>query len=108
VFQAYLTTFLMDPGFEKSTKSIEKFFTSGIKYGIAASVNVLNDRINCCDILSCVLWSAKYRNISVLCSLIYVEYLYYISVLCVEIEVSISHGTVDDVAERKLLPGPRE
>jgi hypothetical protein len=30
VFQAYLTTFLVDPGFEKSITSVEEIFTSGI------------------------------------------------------------------------------
>jgi hypothetical protein len=33
VFQAYLTTFLVDPGFEKSIKNLEEIFTSGINYG---------------------------------------------------------------------------
>jgi hypothetical protein len=36
VFQAYLTTFLVDPGFEKSITSIDEVFTSGTKYGFSS------------------------------------------------------------------------
>jgi hypothetical protein len=76
VFKAYLTTFLVDPGFEKSITNIEEFFTTGIKYGFIStffdrnfndeanpkSVNILENRIGCYDMMTCLLWTVKYRN----------------------------------------------
>jgi hypothetical protein len=93
VFQAYLTTFLVDPGFEKSITSTEEVFTSGIKYGFNSiffdrnfndrsnplNVKILENRIDCDDVVTCVLWTAKYRNISSICSSRYMEYIYYSS-----------------------------
>jgi hypothetical protein len=84
VFQAYLTTFLVDPGFEKS-------ITSGTKYGFSSTyfdrnfndkanskdVEILRNRIDCEDVVTCLLWTAKYRNISSICDPRWVEYLYY-------------------------------
>jgi hypothetical protein len=74
VFQAYLTTFLVDPGFEKSITCIEEVFTSGTKYGFTSftfnrnfndktdpkAVEILENRINYKDMVNCVLWTAKY------------------------------------------------
>jgi hypothetical protein len=91
VFQAYLTTFLVDPGFEKSITSIEEVYTSGTKYGFSPTyfdrnfndktdtkaVEILENRIDCDDMAICVLWTAKYRNISSICTSGLVEYLYY-------------------------------
>jgi hypothetical protein len=93
VFQAYLTTFLVDPGFEKSITSVEEVFTSGTKYGFSSflfdrnfnnktdpkDVEILENRIDCDDMVTCVLWTVKYRNISTICASGYVEYLYYSS-----------------------------
>jgi hypothetical protein len=90
VFQAYLTTFLVDPGFEKSISSTEEIFNSGIKYGFtsllfdrnfndmaeASSMRILQYRINCVDMVTCLLWTLKYRNISTISTLAYLEYLY--------------------------------
>jgi hypothetical protein len=90
VFQAYLTTFLVDPGFEKSITSTDEIFTSGIKYGFAPimfdrnfddktdpkSTQILKNRIDCNNLVSCILWTAKFRNISYLCTSSFVEYLY--------------------------------
>jgi hypothetical protein len=91
VFQAYLTTFLVDPGYEKSITSVEEVFTSGTKYGFNAlgfdrlfddrtnpkSIKILQNRIDCGDIFTCVLWATKYRNISSICAADYVDYLFY-------------------------------
>jgi hypothetical protein len=91
VFQAYLTTFLVDPGFEKSIKNVEEVFTSGVKYGFLSlffdsifkeeannnSMKILKNRIDCVDVVTCVLWTVKYRNISSLSSSVYMEYLFY-------------------------------
>ncbi|PNF33397.1 hypothetical protein B7P43_G04166 [Cryptotermes secundus] len=91
VFQAYLTTYLVDPGFEKSITSIEGVFTSGTKYGFSSTyfdrnfkdkanskdVEILGNRIDCDDMVTCLLWTAKYRNISSISNPVFVEYLYY-------------------------------
>jgi hypothetical protein len=91
VFQAYLTTFLVDPGNEKSITSIEEVVNSGIKYGFPSifldhnfndkadpqAVEILENRIDCEDMVTCVLWTAKYRNISSICTSEFVEMLYY-------------------------------
>jgi hypothetical protein len=91
VFQAYLTTFLVDPGFEKSITSIEEVFTSGTKYGFTSilfdrnfndkanskDVEILRNRIDCEDMVTLLLWTAKYRNISSISNPVFVAYLYY-------------------------------
>ncbi|PNF33395.1 hypothetical protein B7P43_G04164 [Cryptotermes secundus] len=91
VFQAYLTTYLVDPGFEKSITSIEEVFTSGTKYGFSSTyfdrnfndkadpkdLEILGNRIDCVDMVTCLLWTAKYRNFSTICNPGLVEYLYY-------------------------------
>jgi hypothetical protein len=91
VFQAYLTTFLVDPGLEKSITSVEEVFTSGTKYGFASiyfdrnfndktdprSVEILENRIDCYNMITCGIWTAKYRNISSICTSRFLEYLYY-------------------------------
>ncbi|XP_033607405.1 uncharacterized protein LOC117282325 [Cryptotermes secundus] len=91
VFQAYLTTYLVDPGFEKSITSIEELFASGTKYGFFSTyfdrnfndkanskdVEILRNRIDCDDMVTCLLWTAKYRNISSIGNPELVEYLYY-------------------------------
>ncbi|PNF33396.1 hypothetical protein B7P43_G04165 [Cryptotermes secundus] len=93
VFQAYLTTYLVDPGFEKSITSIEEVFTSGTKYGFSSTYfdrnfndkannkhqEILRNRIDCVDMVTCLLWTAKYRNISSICNPGLVEYFYYAS-----------------------------
>jgi hypothetical protein len=93
VFQAYLTTFLVDPGFEKSITSIEEVFTSGTKYGFSSiffdrnfndktdtkALEIIENRIDCDGMVTCVLWTAKYRNISSICTSELVNYLYYSS-----------------------------
>jgi hypothetical protein len=93
VFQAYLTTFLIDPGLEKSITSTEEVFTSGTKYGFipyifdgtfkdstnSESMKILENRVDCTNMELCLCWTAKYRNISVISVDIIVDYLYYSS-----------------------------
>jgi hypothetical protein len=93
VFQAYLTTFLVDPGLEKSITNIEEVFTSGNKYGFPAflfdhsfndktdprSMEILKNRIDCNDVVTCLTWTARYRNISSICTKAFVDYFYYTS-----------------------------
>jgi hypothetical protein len=90
VFQAYLTTFLIDPGLEKSITSTEEVFTSGTKYGFspylfdyhfndktdAESMKILENRVDCSNMTLCLTWTATYRNISVICANMIVDYLY--------------------------------
>jgi hypothetical protein len=82
----------VDPEFEKSITNIE-LFTSGTKYGFSSvlsdsifnektdpkAVEIVENRIDCDDIGTCVLWTAKYRNISSISTSVFVEYLYHIS-----------------------------
>jgi hypothetical protein len=89
LFQAHLTTFLVDPGFEKLITNIEEIFTSGFKYGLFSSyfyrncndktdpkaVEILENRIDCDGVVTCVLWTAKYRNISSISFSAFVEFI---------------------------------
>jgi hypothetical protein len=82
----------VDPGLEKSITSIEEVFTSGTKYGFSSffldrnfndktdpkSVEILENRINCDDMVTCLVWVVKYRNISIICTSSFVGYMRYI------------------------------
>jgi hypothetical protein len=81
----------VDPGLEKSITIIEEVINSGIKYGFSSiffdrnfndktepqDVEILENRIDCDDMVTCMLWTAKYRNISSICTSEIVEILYY-------------------------------
>jgi hypothetical protein len=100
VFQAYLTTFLVDPGFEKSVTSREEVFTSGITYGFKSdyfdrkfydktdpsSLKILENRIDCNDLLTCALWTIKYRNLSTISTSIFMEILFHSSEYSAELK----------------------
>jgi hypothetical protein len=91
VFQAYLTTFLIDPGFEKSISTVEELFSSGLKYGFAPypfdslfknniylySKKILENWVDCSNVNVCLTWTAKYRNVSTICSKVIADYFYY-------------------------------
>jgi hypothetical protein len=93
VFQAYLTTFLVEPGFEKAITSVEEMFTSGIKYGIhpflfdqyytdttgSDSRKFFKNPVNCTKLELCFTWTSKYRNISFISSPLIVDYFYHLS-----------------------------
>jgi hypothetical protein len=76
----------MDPGLEESITSIEEVFTSGTKYEfspivfdhnindktVPKALGILENRIDCDDMVICALWTAKYRNISSISTSIFV------------------------------------
>jgi hypothetical protein len=77
VFQAYLTTFLIEPGYEEPIKSVEQMLKSERKFGfrrgyeqffpsISESVDsaILKDAVNCPDEDTCFIWATVYHNIS--------------------------------------------
>jgi hypothetical protein len=98
VFQAYLTTFLIDPGFEKSITSLKQLISSGIKYGYMSSIfdprfndstdqdskQILENRVDCSNLNTCLTWTMKYRNFSTLSGNIITNNFYYTSQLSKE------------------------
>jgi hypothetical protein len=80
----------VDTGLEKSVKIIEVYI-SKTKYGFSfiffdcsfndktdpKAVEILENRINCDYMVTCLLWTVKYSNISSICTSGFMEYLYY-------------------------------
>jgi hypothetical protein len=78
VFQAYLTTFLIEPGYEKPIKTVELMLKNEKKFGLleldriilfpntSETVNsaIAEDAVQCPDELTCFIWAAVYHNIS--------------------------------------------
>jgi len=77
VFQAYLTTFLIEPGYEKPIKTFEQMLNSNINFGLTPTYRLLfhdtshpvesavfKDSVECPDDRTCFIWAAKYHNIS--------------------------------------------
>jgi len=90
VFQTFLTSFLIEPGFQHQMNSIEAILTSKIKYGYnewfdvavrgsddAISKIILQDRMACNEGNKppCLDWIAYHNNFSILCSKGLVDYL---------------------------------
>lgn len=90
IFQAFLTSFIIEPGFQHQMNSIEEIVTSGIKYGYnelidvavsgsadALSKIILQDRIACSEGNKppCLDWVAYHKNFSLLCSKTLLDYL---------------------------------
>jgi hypothetical protein len=78
VFQAFLTTFLTDSGYETPIQSIDELFGSGLKlaypqdhssvfvnYNEAELSNVGRMNANCPSIKVCEYWAKYYKNVSV-------------------------------------------
>ena len=78
VFQAYLTTYLIDPGYEKPIKTIEQMLTSDMKFGFTDEHKVffnnipdstdsviLNNFVLCPENGTSLYWAAVYQNISI-------------------------------------------
>jgi hypothetical protein len=78
VFQAYLTTFLIEPGYEKPIRTIEEMLKSEKKFGFSAWYSlffpnssdpvysaIAKDALKCPDEPTCFIWAAVYHNISV-------------------------------------------
>jgi hypothetical protein len=79
VFQAYLTTFLIEPGYEEPIKTVEQMLTSDTKFGfndeyevflntVPNSVDsaILNNAVRCPDSGTSFNWATVYQNMSIL------------------------------------------
>ena len=90
IFQAYLTTFLIDPGVEHQINGIEEVLDAKIKYGYnpgfdivmqdssdTLAQTILNNRVECFErnIPPCLDWIAYHHNFSLLCSKALLQYI---------------------------------
>jgi hypothetical protein len=79
VFQAFLTTFLIDSGYEKPIQNKNELYESGMKLYYEKDLNnffengeetevskVQRDRANCSSYWDCVLWAKYHKNVSIL------------------------------------------
>jgi hypothetical protein len=77
VFQAYFTTFLIEPGYEEPIRTIEEMLRSGKLFGLVRQqerlfINsfdpvdsaIAKDAVRCPDEATCFMWAAVYHNIS--------------------------------------------
>jgi hypothetical protein len=89
VFQAFLTTFLIDSGYKTPIQNIDELFASGIKLAYPESYNyifktgddtealkIYNNRVNCSLREVCLNWAIHQKNVSVLLSDISAEISY--------------------------------
>jgi hypothetical protein len=90
IFQTFLTSFLIEPGFQHQLDSIEEILSSNVKYGYnewfdiavrdsadALSKTILHDRMVCNEgnTPPCLDWVAYHSNFSLLCSKTLLDYL---------------------------------
>jgi nicotinamide riboside kinase len=79
VFQAFLTTFLIDSGYKTPIQNIEELFSSDIKLAYQQEYNfifengdeteksiVQNKRVNCPSYNVCENWAKYQKNVSIL------------------------------------------
>jgi hypothetical protein len=79
VFQAYLTTYLIEPGYEEPIKTVEQMLISDMKFGfideykaffnnINDSVDsaILNNAVRYLEIGTSLNWAAVYQNMSII------------------------------------------
>jgi hypothetical protein len=77
VFQAYLTTFLIEPGYVEPIKSVEQMLVSDMKFGFvelyekfftdtleSTETTILKNALLCPDYETCLNWTIVYHNIS--------------------------------------------
>jgi hypothetical protein len=77
VFQAYLTTFLIEKGYEETIKNIDQMLKSGNKFALVdgyrrlfkdtsdnVELTIRNHALNCYKEPTCFIWAAVYHNIS--------------------------------------------
>jgi hypothetical protein len=89
VFQAFLTTFLVDSGYKTPIKNMDELFASGIQLYYVPEFNLLFDygdeseiskirsnRASCESHFDCVEWAIYHRNISMFLADLDFEYLY--------------------------------
>ena len=97
MFQAFLTTFLIDSGYRTPIRNLDELFASGVKvadpYGYnfifvkdnetevsKIQRNIVDYRI----ILDCIYWAKFHKNISIFFSDIIAEYIYVVSYIFFE------------------------
>ena len=81
VFQAYLTTFLIEPGYEEPIKTVAQMLKSERKFGYQESLEALyadssdlvdttiaKDAVQCPDEDTCFIWAAVYQNFTTILS----------------------------------------
>jgi hypothetical protein len=79
VFQAFLTTFLLDSGYKTPVQNMEELFASGMKLACPREYNylfenfdetelskVLRHRVNCLSNKYCLNWALYQKNVSIL------------------------------------------
>jgi hypothetical protein len=71
VFQAYLTTFLIEPGYEEPIRTFEEMLQNEKKFGYFTDyfsylddTAIAKDAVRCPDDPTCFIWAAVYHNIS--------------------------------------------
>jgi hypothetical protein len=77
VFQAYLTTFLIEPGYEEPIKTVEQMVKSKRMFGYPAEYKymfqdrpdpinsaIFKNAVECHDVDTCFSWATEYKNIS--------------------------------------------
>jgi hypothetical protein len=77
VFQAYLSTFLIEPGYQEPIKTIDQMLNSKMKYGFGdhfqnffnesleqVHTNILKSFVHCPNLYTCLKWATHYRNFS--------------------------------------------
>jgi hypothetical protein len=71
VFQAYFTTFLIEPGYEEPIRTIEEMLQSEKTFGLDRNfilyffdTAIAKDAVRCPDHPTCFTWAAVYHNIS--------------------------------------------
>jgi hypothetical protein len=81
VFQAYLTTFIVEPGYVESIKSVEQMLHSEMKYGLHnefkrlftdtsdhVQSEIVKNALECPDDETCLIWATVYHTISFILS----------------------------------------
>jgi hypothetical protein len=89
VFQAYLTSFLIDTGYEEPIRTVEEMLNAGMRFGFPPSYKrffndstdfvgsaILRKLVLCPDESICLKWATEFRNISTLRSDLATEYMH--------------------------------
>ena len=87
VFQAYLTTFLIEPGYEEPIKSLEQMLKSKMNFGFPYIYNkmfpdtsdpvdseIRKNALECPDVNSCFIWASLYQNFSTILTEFEIEF----------------------------------
>jgi hypothetical protein len=77
VFQAYLTTFLIEPGYEEPIRTVEEMLKSERKFGFISEYSrffpdtsssidsaIVENALQCSNVNSCFIWASVYHNFS--------------------------------------------